>query len=280
MILTMPHTLYIAQRLQATLAEVGIKSVLSDNDRIAKNFNIIFAIALQNFPAVPENNCIAFQVEQSVFPYRWPPEYLQRLAKCRAVLEYSQQNIKPLQKHVAKEKIIYVPLSPGPIMKSGIPRRQPILFYGDISFTRRNEILAKIRASIPELEIETNLFGPDMANRLHNTKIVLNIHAWKGGLLETARISEALAHGCIVVSETSVDQAQYRDFQDRILYVPEGDSKALVTTLRKLLDDPAELHHRQKSLNKPHPDHFRMHILHVIKQLRMITSQTEVIRGI
>lgn len=52
LILTMPHVLHFARRLQTVLAEAGIAAELSDNDRATQGFTI-FAFAPQNFPASP-----------------------------------------------------------------------------------------------------------------------------------------------------------------------------------------------------------------------------------
>lgn len=71
------------------------------------------------------DRCIAFQVEQSIMPDRWTPEYLENLGKCRAVLEYSQTNIAALQGQISTSKIFYVPLTPAvgaPIDKPATPR--------------------------------------------------------------------------------------------------------------------------------------------------------------
>lgn len=271
LILTVPHTLHFARRLQAILAEAGIKAAISDTDRAAKNFDTIFAIAPQNFPAVPAEKLIAFQVEQSVLPNRWTPEYLARLSSCRAVLEYSRTNIAALQGHVATRNLFYVPLSPLPSAPNG--PRQKILFYGDATPPRRAAILAEIAAALPELDIETNLFGPKMEARLDETAIVLNLHAREGGLLEVARISEALAHGCLVVSETSPDQSEHPDLQDRISFAPEGDAPALIAALRGLLNDDTVSAKLKQVAFAPLPDRFRLGVLRSLQGLDMITPE-------
>ena len=273
LILTPPHTLHFARRMQAVLAEAGIAAELSDNDRAARDFDTVFAIAPHNFPAVPHDRCIAFQVEQSIMPDRWTPEYLENLGKCRAVLEYSQTNIAALQGQISTSKIFYVPLTPAvgaPIDKPATPS---VLFYGDATPERRARLLDQIAQAVPELTIETNLFGPRMAERLDAAAIVLNIHSRAGGLLEVARISEALAHGCVVVSETSPDQAEYADLDGRVLFTPEGDAEALIAALRGLLDDPAQLRARQQPAQGG-TDRFRLGFLRTLQGLGMIAPDT------
>ena len=271
LILTMPHVLHFARRLQAVLAEAGIAAELSDNDRATQGFDTIFAFAPQNFPASPPDRTIAFQVEQSILPHRWTPEYLDRLAEYRAVFEYSLTNIAALQGKLPTRSMFYVPLAPqGLTMPANLPRPRKVLFYGDVTPPRRAALLARIREIVPELEVETNLFGPRMAARLNDTAIVLNLHAEAGGLLEVARISEALAHGCVVVSETSPDQDELGDMASRIAFAPEGDADALGAALRQLLDDETRLHAQREAAFAPGPDAFRLGVLRAILGLDMI----------
>ncbi|MBA4492217.1 glycosyltransferase [Paracoccus sp. S1E-3] len=273
LILTVPHTLHFARRMQAVLAEAGITAELSDNDRAARDFDTVFAIAPHNFPAAAPDRCVAFQVEQSVMPDRWTPEYLEQLGRFRAVLEYSQINIAALQGKVPTSKIFHVPLTPAISAAPEKPATPSVLFYGDVTPERRARLLNQIARAVPELTIETNLFGPRMAERLDAATIVLNLHSRAGGLLEVARISEALAHGSVVVSETSPDQAEYPELDGRVLFTPEGDAEALIAALRALLDDPAGL--RAMQLSAPDgPDRFRLGFLRALQGLGMITPDT------
>ncbi|WBU63264.1 glycosyltransferase [Paracoccus aerodenitrificans] len=131
-------------------------------------------------------------------------------------------------------------------------------------------MLQKISAAVPELEIENNLFGSHLSDRLRETDIVLNLHAAQDGLLETARISEALAHGCLVVSEESLDQDQL-EADRRLIFAPQDDPAALTATLRGLLDDPDKYRRHQLGGNRPQPDLFRNGILRGLQGLRIIS---------
>lgn len=260
LILTMPHTMHFAQRMQAVLAEAGIASVVSDNDRAARGYPWVIAIAPQNFPAVAERNCIAFQVEQHVSDDRWTPQYLDRLAKCAAVWDFSVENIARMSGKVAFRKLYHVPFWPVPSEPSD---RQGVLFYGVLT-PRRKALLEQIRAAVPCVGIETNLFGARMADRLSKAAIVLNLHAQTGALLETARLSEALSHGAAVLSETGRDQALAGEIPG-VRYAPEGDATAMITALRDMLKQPPKP-------ADPGPDRFRTGILRAVQGMGMIDA--------
>lgn len=271
LILTMPHVLHFGRRLQSVLAEAGIHAELSDNDRAARDFDTVFAFALQNFPATPPDRTIAFQVEQSVLQHRWTPDYLEKLGQCRAVFEYSRINIAALHGHVSTRNLFHVPFAPPRLSQPQTSQRPTrVLFYGDTTPERRARLLSQIRETVPELEVETNLFGPGMDARLDQTAIVVNLHSEAGGLLEVARISEAMSHGCVVVSETAPDMAEAPDLANRIAFVTEGDAAQLSMALRRLLDDDDALQAQRAAAFAPAPDLFRLGVLRALLGLDMI----------
>lgn len=89
-----------------------------------------------------------------------------------------------------------------------------------------------------------------------------------------SRGSQTLAHGCVVVSETSPDQAEYADLDGRVLFTPEGDAEALIAALRGLLDDPAQLHAQRQQPAQDGTDRFRLGFLRTLQGLGMITPDT------
>lgn len=269
LILTTPHTQHFAQRLAEILTEVGFQAELSDNDRDAKSFGLIIAFAPQAFPDLPLDRTIAFQVEPHVIPDRWTPDYIDRLAKCRAVFDYSTENIERLREWLPLRHLYHVPFSPLPAATQITPRSS-VLFYGAAHSLRRQEILAKLSRRVPELEVETNLFGPAIKERLQRAAIVVNIHTAEGVALETARISEALSAGAVVVSEAAPDQFDYPELFDRVSFVDEGDIDALSAKLRQLIDNPDELAARQSSATLPVPNRFRQGVLRALQGLGII----------
>lgn len=273
-ILTMPHTLHFARRLQAVLEECGITAQVADSDRAARSAKLVFAIAPQNFPAVPADRLVAFQVEQCIAADRWTPAYLDRLSKCLAVWDFSTYNISRLREHVPFSNIYHVPFWPIPNVSSDTvsASRQDILFYGDTSSPRRQRILAALKAALPELQIESNLFGPLMNDRLDRAAIVVNIHAQEGALLETARISEALSHGCVVVSETACDAGPQASLMPGLFLVPEDDPAALIATLRQL-SNPAQRCGVQAQSISPQPDRFRLAVLRALQGMGLISTE-------
>ncbi|MDO5606178.1 MAG: hypothetical protein Q4G25_13550 [Paracoccus sp. (in: a-proteobacteria)] len=270
LIVTTPHTLHFARRMAAVMSQAGWPAELSDSDRHARDFDLIIAFAPQNFPDLPPDRTIAFQVEPHGAWPRWGSDYPARLARFRAVFDYSTTNIERLRAYMPLRKLYHVPFSPL-AAQAGPTERRGVLFYGDVTAARRQAMLAGLRERVPELDIETNLFGPAMAARLERALIVVNIHATEGAVLESARISEALAAGAVVVSETAPDQDDDPEMAARVTFTPEGDITAMADALRRLLDDPATLTAMQERAATPARDRFRLGILRAMQGLDLLT---------
>ena len=100
---------------------------------------------------------------------RWlTGQYLKLLKSARAVLDYSVDNLTVLRDGgIPLDRLFHVPLDvdPGLLRPDPGPRRG-VLFYGDVSSPRRQRILSRLATVIPELRIETALFGPALDQAL------------------------------------------------------------------------------------------------------------------
>lgn len=278
LVLTTPHTLHFARRLVQVLRDCGFQAELSDTDRDAQGFGLIVVFAPQAFPDLPMDRTIAFQVEPFARTDRWTPAYLARLARFRAVWDYSTANIERLRAHLPLRRLYHVPFSPLPAQGDGA--RHGVLFYGDATPARRQAMLARLRQRIPELTVQTNAFGPRIDAELARAAIVVNLHAVPGAVLETARISEALAAGAVVISETAPDQDDHPDIAARIALVPEGNVDALADRIRALLDDPGAMAQARAAIAAPLPDRFRLFVLRALQGLDLIApAQFDALAG-
>lgn len=273
LILSLPHTQFVADRMANILAEIGLDPIITDNPAEARTFAHVFAIAPQNFDPLPKGY-IAFQMEQTVSDRWFTADYMARLGRARAILDYSLTNITALTGRlgVSLAKIYHVPIDT-PVRSQAVTPRRGVLFYGDASAPRRQALLAEIAKHVPELTVETNLFGPAMHDRLNTCAVVLNLHFYDGALLETTRLAEALSHGCAIVSENATDQSEHTGWDGLIDYAPAGDAAALIAALRRLLDDPDSLAKRRAARAMPRRDRFRDGFLRALLGLGMISPE-------
>lgn len=246
-IVTTPHVAHVAQMMADVLGEHGYRAQIAHDTAGTEGFAHVFVLCPQMFAAVPPHY-VAFQMEQSVSSRWFTPDYLARLAAARAVLDYSAGNIAFLRdRGLALDRLFHVPLDTDPTRPLSGAARQGVLFYGDPTSPRRRRMLADLKARIPELQVESTLFGPDLTERLDRTAVVLNIHYHDGALLETTRINQALSHGVQVVSEGGADADRHGDLAGVVDFAPMGDIGTLVQLVRRALDDPEHAAARHKA---------------------------------
>jgi len=238
-IVTTPHVAHVARMMDAILTGHGYSVQIATDTAGAERFALAFVLCPQMFATLPPNP-IVFQMEQSVSSRWFTPDYLERLRRARAVLDYSTSNIAWLrQQGVPLERLYHVPLDTDPTIPESAAPRSGVLFYGDASSSRRRALLQRLQVALPELEIAQNLFGAELAERLDRTAVVLNLHFYDGALLETARLNQVLSHGALVVSEAGSDAEQHADLASIVDFAPVGDVEALIRLVRGILDQPA-----------------------------------------
>jgi hypothetical protein len=193
----------------------------------------------------PSEKRIVFQMEQSVHPRWFTPEYLNILYNSVAVFDYSVQNIQFLTKQgIPDDMIFHVPLSPVPnypgaefssaLTGSESVNACDVLFYGDLKNKRRQAFL-KVLSEHFDVRAERSLYGQDLWRAMAHAKVVVNIHYYENALLESTRICECLSLGARVISEAATDQDQHADWEDLVVFTPINDAQAMVQAIHQCL---------------------------------------------
>lgn len=246
-ILTPLHTVYIAKLIQNALKLVNVQSTIITEEPYIYEDYLYFVIAPHVFITLPKKRVIFFQVEQS--ESKWmTTSYIKRLKKADLILDYSINNIEKLKSiGIHSSKILYLPIGLSTI--EGLPDKRDIdiLFYGDINSPRRKKFLAILQNKF-SIKIIHNKFEEEMYSLLKRTKIVINIHYYNNALLETTRIYEALSHGCIIVSEKSVDYEQYSDLNELVDFIDIDDIDQMCTRIDYWLKHDHELKQKRNDI--------------------------------
>jgi len=257
-IITTRHTLYVAHLIKNALLESGRSANISFNFS-SKNDRgqIFFVICPQMFRKLPKNY-IAFQMEQSISPRWFTPDYLSVLNHACAVLDYSLKNIEYLTSNgLPFERLFYMPIGAfrdydAYLRKSGYlsnaaERDIDVLFYGDPSCQRRQCFLDKIKGKF-NLYVASEVFGGDLYALLRRAKIIVNIHYYENALLETTRIYEALSMGVPIVSECSQDIKQYEELEGVVVFTKEGDVDDMISAVTNFLESNEALEQRRAAV--------------------------------
>ena len=246
-VMATPHTLFVAHLLAQALHKAGITvDVMTEPPAEGFGLDGYFVICPQMFKHLPPGEKrIVFQMEQSVSPRWFTPEYLHTLENSLAVLDYAQANLQFLEKRgITYPHTFLVPvggfagygtyLRHNNLQPQGVDAPCDVLFYGDANAPRRQQLLEAVGERF-QLRIVGNLFGPELHRAIASARVVVNLHYYEGALLETTRIYECLSLGVPVVSETSADQAEHAALDGAVRFVPVGDLPALLQALDEVL---------------------------------------------
>lgn len=244
-ICTRPTT-FVAHALQTHATALGLAVRIQFDMPEDFDEDLYLVICPQMFARLPPGEKrIVFQMEQSVHPRWFTPDYLNVLYNSLAVFDYSARNIEFLiQQGLPADLLFHVPLSPvahyqGAQYSTSLSELEPsgrcdVLFYGDLKNKRRQAFL-KVLGEHFEVRAERSLYGQDLWQAMRQARVVVNIHYYENALLESTRICECLSLGAQVISETATDQGQHPDWEDMLVFTPINDVQAMVRAIQQHL---------------------------------------------
>lgn len=237
------HTLYIARLIEQNLLKLGFKHVeVLPPDTETFGDALHFVVCPQMFKTLP-GFYISFQMEQSIHSRWFTPEYFTILENSAAIMDYSQTNVRFLQKKggLSYKQIFWTPVSNISgysdlynLALSETEQQYDVVFYGDIHNVRRKAFLNEIGKRF-KLLIVSEVFGEALYAKLRQAKIVLNIHYYEDALLETTRLYECLSLGLPVISEESSDQQDHRLLESYVSFTPVGNIQAMCLAIENQL---------------------------------------------
>lgn len=245
-ILATPHTMYVAYMLSYSLSAVGFRvAVITSPPSRGYGKEVYIVLCPQMFSRLPQS-MISFQMEQSTSPRWFTEQYLRELRDSLAILDYSRTNIGFLERQgIPYRNIFYVPIKPIPNYLEFLAARglnlggehektYDVLFYGDVNNERRQMILGELGKRF-DIKIVGDVFGRELYGCLLRARVVVNIHYYENALLETTRICECLSLGVPVVSESSVDRAEYPELEPLVRFVRVGDVAGMIQAIEAVL---------------------------------------------
>ncbi|KEK24068.1 hypothetical protein [Bacillus gaemokensis] len=211
-----PHTygsfIDVARALKWKLDQQGKKAIISETLLENAKHTVIFGA--HSYVYTPMNipkDAIIYNLEQLYdgSPYV-NPIYL-TILKSREIWDYSSQNIAWLKEKELGTEIKHMKVNYAPTLKfktdaftNPISEDIDVLFIGAIN-ERRQVILDQLKTLAPDLNIvfRSNVWGIPRNELMARAKIILNIHFYLTGILETPRISHAVANHKFIISESS-----------------------------------------------------------------------------
>ncbi|HDR6311759.1 TPA: glycosyltransferase family 1 protein [Bacillus cereus] len=202
----------VARSLKWRLEQEGNTAIISETQlENVKNTIVFGAHTFAHNPDLLPKNAIIYNLEQLYegSPYAHPL-YLM-LLKDKEIWDYSKQNIEWLKRKGVGKEIKHVEMNYAPtleikkdVFEGEITEDIDILFIGALN-PRRQAIFDQLKAVAPHLNIvfKNNAWGIVRNELIARSKIILNIHFYLSGILETPRVSYAVANKKFIISENS-----------------------------------------------------------------------------
>ena len=226
---------FLGKLLERTLKTFGIVTeLITAEPSSGYSANLHIVLCPQIFRTLPEKY-IVFQLEQLSEGARvWNQKYLTALNKAYAVMDFSLENIDFLvDQGFPSENLFYLPIFSKEFDSNPQEYKYDIIFYGTQT-ERRKRILCELKKDF-NIHVVSDLFGQDLQAAIKAAKIVLNIHSYDGGMVESPRLFESLSLGKIIVSETGSNQEEYEYLEKIVNFVDSGDISKLKKLLQTLL---------------------------------------------
>jgi hypothetical protein len=213
----------IAVQLQGLLTMLGHSSCIQFDIPYTKR-TIYFIIY---YKGVIPSNSIFFQIEQK----DCPDFNYSCVKKASRVMDFSNCNFEKYKE--LNLKAYYLPM---PFYFTTnelfLTTKYDLLFYGSMN-DRRMNILKKLHAY--NIKVGFGIVGEEKEKCIQQSKIIINLHYYNSGALETCRINEVLQYNKLVLSERST-QPNDPNMQLYKEYVDFFDEKNMLSKINFYLN--------------------------------------------
>ncbi|WP_144509064.1 glycosyltransferase family 1 protein [Bacillus mycoides] len=203
----------VARALQWKMNIQGLTTIISEEFiGRAKRYIIFGANACTYSPIKVEipDKSIIYNLEQLYenSPHNTP--LYREILRNREIWDYSSKNIEWLKKNSLGSRLKHVKLTYAPTLQihtstltTPLEEDIDVLFFGSVN-QKRKDIFEKLTKSAPNLKVifANNIWGFARNALIMRAKIILNIHYYSTGILETPRISLGVANKKFIISES------------------------------------------------------------------------------
>jgi hypothetical protein len=185
-------------------AELGIDVPVGENHLRPNLTPIVFGAhhLVEGEESKLPADAILYNFEQLREGYPWfQPRYLALLQRFR-VWDYSARNIEYLHRSNTAPGALHVPVGYAAQLSriQAIEQDIDVLFFGILT-DRRKRVLDGLANMGLNVRFLVGVFGAERDHWIARSKVVLNIHAYNGGLFEHLRVLYLLANRKAVVTE-------------------------------------------------------------------------------
>lgn len=252
LILSTESALFYCLQIQKQLEHFGAKCEILKEAPVEYLDALYFVVCNEQWEHLPKKY-IAIQVEDVCTNTSFSQKYLDQLLGAIAVFDCSTMNIQYFKSHSSYgNRFYYVPADFQLLDQQNTDEEMiDVLCVGNENSPRCKAWIQEVSKYWNVCFVDPSLIrDSEFVEKVKQSKIVLNLHAFDASILETSHLYEILSYGnAILISESSVDSYEENRLKDIVTWIePSNYTDAISKITYWLKNDEV----RKKQVHKNH----------------------------
>lgn len=226
LILSTESALFYCSNIQKQLEHFGVQCEILKEEPVGYLDALYFVVCNDQWKQLPKKY-IAIQVEDVCTNTSFSQKYLDQLLGAIAVFDCSTMNIQYFKSHSSYgNRFYYVPADYQLLDNEETDEEMfDVLCVGCETSPRCQEWIQEVSKYWNVCFVEPRLISDsEFVEKVMQSKIVLNLHAFDASILETSHLFEILSYGnAVLISESSVDSYEEDRLKDIVTWVKPSD---------------------------------------------------------
>lgn len=226
LILSTESALFYCSNIQKQLEHFGVQCEILKEEPAEYLDALYFVVCNEQWEHLPKKY-IAIQVEDVCTNTSFSKKYLDQLLGAIAVFDCSTMNIQYFKSHSSYgNRFYYVPADFQLLDQQDTDEEMiDVLCVGNENSPRCKAWIQEVSKYWNVCFVDPSLIrDSEFVEKVKQSKIVLNLHAFDASILETSRLYEILSYGnAILISESSVDSYEEDRLKDIVTWVKPSD---------------------------------------------------------
>lgn len=240
LILSTESALFYCLHIQKQLEYFGVQCEILKEEPVEYLDALYFVVCNEQWKHLPKKY-IAIQVEDVCTNTSFSKKYLDQLLGAIAVFDCSTMNIQYFKSHSSYgNRFYYVPADFQLLDQQDTDEEMiDVLCVGNENSPRCKAWIQEVSKYWNVCFVDPSLIrDSEFVEKVKQSKIVLNLHAFDASILETSHLYEILSYGnAILVSESSVDSYEENRLKDIVTWIEPSNYTDAISKITYWLEN-------------------------------------------
>ena len=240
LILSTESALFYCSNIQKQLEHFGAQCEILKEEPVEYLDALYFVVCNEQWKQLPKKY-VAIQVEDICTNTSFSQKYLDQLLGAIAVFDCSTMNIQYFKSHSSYgNRFYYVPADFQLLNQQDTDEEMiDVLCVGNENSPRCKAWIQEVSKYWNVCFVDPSLISDsEFVEKVMQSKIVLNLHAFDASILETSRLYEILSYGnAILISESSVDSYEEDRLEDIVTWVKPSNYTDAISKITYWLEN-------------------------------------------